>query len=230
MNINIQKKKHSYKEDIIDKMHIFDNFLSKKDFNIMNKIALKYIYPYDNNDNDNDNNRLNEFIKYGHTSVGKHPYYIPHWSITLTNEDFFNTYLLSILENSLNKKFYIKRIYCSLQDYGHIGNWHIDDCGNNTYTFTIYSNIENNDFQYYQNKKLYTDFFNDKTRKYTNNYNLDSSNTFEYNINDLKKNKSQIIDMIDNNDNNGYFHIKLHNTNNLSLKIVSQMIQKPLYH
>lgn len=84
-------------------------------------------------------------IYYGHSNTGNHPIFVPFWSCVFTHNEFFNKTIMDYLEKYTNKKFKIKRIYASFQTLRQIGNWHIDDSESNTYTFTLYVDINKKD-------------------------------------------------------------------------------------
>ena len=131
-NTNIDtniKTYHFGDENVI----VCNNFLSKTDFNTLKD---KLIYYLKNNDNTNK-------ICYNHTSIGWHPFFTPHWSISLTDDVFFSKHIMSKIRNVSDKftNLLIKRIYCSFQTSGQVGNWHYDDDSKGSYTVTIYCNI-----------------------------------------------------------------------------------------
>ena len=182
---NIQKKKY-----VIDntELYVFKNFLSDKDYNTcVNIIDSLLIKKWE----DTYSNNVSSTV-YGHSSIGWHPYYIPHWNITLSHNDFFRVYIFSKIRSicEWTKNLEIKRIYCSFQTAEQFGNWHYDDDKKNTYTFCLY---------YYLNR----DEIN-KDRKKT---------SLEQKCNELYSNifNNLTCKQLNDDDDDGYFHIKYDN-------------------
>jgi hypothetical protein len=116
-------------------LFVFENFLDDKDYNTLEQLLITLLR--------NDQNNNLSYIKFGHSSVGWHPNFIPHWSYDLTKEDFFCNFMLSKIRGLYDwtANLSVKRIYTSFQTAAQHGNWHIDDETDRDFTFTIYCNI-----------------------------------------------------------------------------------------
>ena len=68
------------------------------------------------------------------------PISTPFWMMTLTDDAFFNTQLLSKIQSKTGKKFTLQRVYANGQTFGQDGTYHQDDSSDDTYTFCIYIN------------------------------------------------------------------------------------------
>ena len=121
-------------------LFIINNFLSNSDLDKLSNILQAYLHSQD----DNNNVSVTSHIKFSHSSVGWHPYYSPHWNFNLTDNDFFSVYLLSKIRSisDWTQSLQLKRAYCSCQTSQQLGNWHYDDDKTNSYTFTLYYNMD----------------------------------------------------------------------------------------
>lgn len=188
-NTECYEHKMSKKEYILDntKLITFKNFLSDKDYNTCVRIILFHL----KNGVDTDssiNVSDNSLIHYGHSSIGWHYYYIPHWNFILTDNNFFNVYIFSKIRSicEWTKELEIKRIYCSCQSADQLGNWHYDDDEINTFTFVLYCNISR-------------DVISSSSSRFD-----DKCNELYLDAFDNSRDKK----IIDEDDNDGYFHIK----------------------
>ena len=75
---------------------------------------------------------------FGHTSTSKTGFNTPFWIMELNNYEFFTKQIKNKIEELLNKKFNIQRVYANGQTYGQDGSYHHDDERADTYTFCIY--------------------------------------------------------------------------------------------
>lgn len=186
---NVLREKSIYKLDESE-LIVFNNFLSENDFMKLREILIDYIRcktrAFATNVRSN--------FLFGHSSIGWHPYYVPHWNFDLTFNDFFRVYIYSKIKeiNEWTKDLQIKRIYCSCQTPEQVGNWHFDDKCSYSFTFTLYCNFNNNFM-----KDIYLEYY-----KCLNYLNKESKT-------DNSNNK---IETINNNDEDGYFHIKYSNS------------------
>ena len=80
---------------------------------------------------------------------GKSRDYTPKfWYLDLSNESFFNEYLLNKIRTLCQKDFQLKRIYANGQTFGQDGAFHQDDTEPNCFTFIMYINsIEEDDLE-----------------------------------------------------------------------------------
>lgn len=99
---------------------IYDNFLTEHELE-----KCKYIISQPN-------------WSFGHTSSSKTGFNTPFWIMELNNYEFFTKQIKNKIEELLNKKFSINRVYANGQTYGQDGSFHHDDERPNTYTFCIY--------------------------------------------------------------------------------------------
>ena len=104
-----------------DKIHIIDDFLTPEE---LEKCAEAVSRPA---------------WKFGQVSQSS-PISTPFWMMTLTDDEFFNTQLLSVIQNKTGKKFTLQRVYANGQTFGQDGTYHQDDTSDNGYTFCIYIN------------------------------------------------------------------------------------------
>ncbi len=173
-------------------LRVFTNFLSEDDFTKLREILTDYIRCKTRSFGTN----VRSNFVFGHSSIGWHPFYVPHWNFDLTFNDFFRVYIFSKIKAICDwtKNLQIKRIYCSCQTSEQTGNWHFDDKCPSSFTFTLYCNFNNN-------------FMKDIYFKYYNNC-LNSLNEKRKicNTNNTK------IENINKNDEDGYFHIKHSNS------------------
>ena len=88
---------------------IIDNFLSNTDFDMATQIIKSKQW------------------NYGHTSGGREKVNTPFWDIALNNEFFFTQHMVAIIEQKLNKKFKLHRVYANGQTYGQNGSYHQDE-------------------------------------------------------------------------------------------------------
>ena len=106
-----------------DNIHIFDDFLTPDE---LEKCAEAVSRPA---------------WKFGQVSQSS-PISTPFWMMTLTDDVFFNTQLLSKIQSKTGKKFTIQRVYANGQTFGQDGTYHQDDesKSGDSYTFCIYIN------------------------------------------------------------------------------------------
>lgn len=179
---------------------ICDNFLSETDFNTMKKLLYEAC----------DGN-----IKWGHSSVGYHPYTHTHFSTDLTDIKFFNTYMFNIIEETFNKKLSILRIYSSLQNAYDYGNFHIDDTTEGTFTFTTYCDFSTNARK--SDKDMFNDYYNIEISDYNTTNSSFSIDNYKqlYNVNKKYDNDKldSICESFNKKNYNGSFEIKIPNTN-----------------
>jgi hypothetical protein len=79
----------------------------------------------------------NKRFSYGHTSGYGEKITNQFFSI-YNEEDFFKIYIKEKIEAAVNRKFKLKRHYMHVQPFGLDGSYHIDDDGDNKWTFCIY--------------------------------------------------------------------------------------------
>ena len=154
----------------------FTDFLETRDYCKMKELLLHYLL----------RDKIYNIPKYGHTSIGWYPEYVPHWSITLTDNDFFNNYLFSKIRGlyKWTHDLTIKRIYVSIQVSGNTGNWHVDDQDDTSFTFVIYCNLNT----------------------------LSTASEGNYTIyNNVLRGSDRIDNISTKDDDDGYFHIKYPN-------------------
>ena len=128
--LNLEKKKHTTsvnKKGMYSDFIVFDNFLPDYYIKSFEEIVKNRI---------SDKN-----IQYWHSSMGYHPYSYTHWSTGWDNIKLINEDILEIIENKVNKKLKIKRVYSSFQGVQEYGLWHVDDEEDDNYTFTLYTSI-----------------------------------------------------------------------------------------
>jgi hypothetical protein len=77
--------------------------------------------------------------KFGQVSQSS-PISTPFWMMTLTDDVFFNTQLLSKIQSKTGKNFTLQRVYANGQTFGQDGTYHQDDASDDGYTFCIYIN------------------------------------------------------------------------------------------
>lgn len=173
---------------------VIKNFLSEKDFDTCVSIIRYHLK--DGEDCDTSISvSPSTLLTYGHSSVGWHPNYIPHWNFTLTSNDFFREYIFSKIKSlyEWTKEFEVKRIYCSCQTSDQFGNWHYDDHRENAYTFVLYCNISR-------------EMINNKCSGLDKKSNDAYIRRFDKLI-DARYAKAEDFNDEDNHEN-GYFHIK----------------------
>jgi hypothetical protein len=172
------------------------NILSNQEYCTLKTILLSHIRQHGDVD-------IISPVKYCHTSIGWHPYFVPHWNFDLTFHDFFNNLMMSKIRSIYDwtSNLEIKRIYCSMQTSEQPGNWHYDDDDDTAFTFCMYCSITLNDFFKY----------NLREGKSTNNiYDYINSIKLLEEENEENEENEEIINKI-NNDDDGYFHIKFPN-------------------
>lgn len=115
------------------RLSAFTDFLETRDFLRMKELLIAAIF----------GTGQGSKPAYGHTSIGWYPEYAPHWSVSLSNHDFFNNYLFSKIQElyKWTRDLTIMRIYTSIQVTGNTGNWHVDDNDPDSFTFVIYCNL-----------------------------------------------------------------------------------------
>jgi hypothetical protein len=172
-------------------MYLFKNFLNEKDLLKLQNILLDILTG--TKDPSIDRNKLG--MHYNHTSIGWHPYFCPHWSFDLTHNPFFSSYMMDIIRGLYDWTHNIQalRIYCSVQTATQYGNWHYDDSRPGYYTFCLYLNYNSKLTHINENFEIYKKHF-----KPIQNLTSDIEH-------------DNFIDKVNNNDNDGYFHIKIPN-------------------
>ncbi len=146
--------KRTFLENSLYEFTYFENILPESIFREMKKAIINILR--NSSMKKYENTKINlPSVYYGHSNNGDHPFFVPFWSCTLTDMEFFNTTIMNYLEKHMNKKFYVKRIYTSFQSMKQIGNWHIDDSDENSTTFTMYVDITKDDM------KINTNPYND---------------------------------------------------------------------
>jgi hypothetical protein len=176
----------------------FENFLTDDDFKIAKEIIHDNIH------------QERTAPQYGCTSIGWHPFFIPCWSLDLTNNDFFSKHILSEIRNidDWTSNFQVKRIQASFKSEGMNGQWHFDDDLISAYTFCLYFNFTSvgshpDTVEMFKNslQTINSDisFFTLHTEKKNKNKECDDSKN--YNIH-------QYLNNINCNDSGGYFMIK----------------------
>lgn len=103
----------------MENIKIYDDFLNEKQIIILQDI-LK-----------------NKKYKYGHSS-GYRELAVSNFFSTYNQEDFFLIYIKEKIEKIFSKKYKINRHYMHIQTFGLDGGFHIDDQGDNKYTFCLY--------------------------------------------------------------------------------------------
>lgn len=68
------------------------------------------------------------------------PISTPFWRMTLDDDEFFNTHLLSKIQDKTGKQFKLERVYANGQTFGQDGTYHQDAPEDGYYTFCIYIN------------------------------------------------------------------------------------------
>ena len=103
----------------MERIHIYDNFLSTPDMieclNIVKESKWKYGQLSDN------------------TIIGT-----PFWYMELIHNNFLKDIIKAKLEHITNKRFTVVRLYANGQTYGQDGDFHQDDTSLDTYTFCLY--------------------------------------------------------------------------------------------
>lgn len=128
---------------------------------------MENIFIFDNFLNENELNRVIEIIEtrvwhYGHTSGNREQIQNKFFS-THDLDIFFTEHLKEKIEKTVSQKLKIDRLYTHIQTFGQDGSYHIDNTGENKYTFCIYLNyitgvkfidetiIQNNNETIYEN-------------------------------------------------------------------------------
>lgn len=190
---NIDNNIHERKEKVYkldeNELRVFENFLSEQDFSKLKEIILDYIRI-----NESFGANIRSHIRFGHTSVGWHPYTVPHWNFNLQFNDFFSVYIFSKIKAICDwtKDLQIKRIYCSCQTSEQMGNWHYDDKHFNAFTFTLYCNIDSSFM-----KSISYEYYKNCMKSLTGKREIDDNNILEH---------------VNKDDQDGYFHIKYSNS------------------
>ena len=108
------------------------------------KNKMEKILVYDNFLKESEINRVMSIINdkswsWGHVSNKMETLTItPFWSIDLSEDEFFTSYLKKIFEDHFSKKFKLKRVYANGQTYGQDGTYHIDDENSLSTTVCLY--------------------------------------------------------------------------------------------
>lgn len=108
-----------------DQIHIFDNFLTQEEIQRCVDATKRPAW---------------SMSQISHSS----PDSTPFWMMALTDDPFFNSHLKSKIETTTNRKFAVQRIYANGQTFGQDGTYHRDSALDNSYTFCLYINGENN--------------------------------------------------------------------------------------
>lgn len=74
---------------------------------------------------------------FGHKSGNSDKFINLFFSYNIDNA-FFNEYIKTKIENTYSKKFKLNRNYMHIQSFGQDGGYHIDDIGDDKYSFCIY--------------------------------------------------------------------------------------------
>lgn len=106
----------------MDKINIYDNFLTNEELEKCRIITA------------------NPNWEYGHTSGTRNNSNIitPFWYMELNKNYFFTDQLKCKIEEKLNKKFKILRVYANGQTFGQDGSYHQDSENDKHITFCIY--------------------------------------------------------------------------------------------
>lgn len=65
---------------------------------------------------------------------------VKFWNCDLNENEFFSKYLLQYIENKVERKFTLERVYANGHTYGDDGSYHLDSCENDAYTFLLFAN------------------------------------------------------------------------------------------
>jgi hypothetical protein len=103
----------------MDEIVIIDDFLNNNELSVTNELINTFLW------------------KYGHTS-GDYEIITNSFFSTFNLNDFFSKYILQKINHSFSKHFTINRNYMHIQTFGIDGSYHIDDTGENKYTFCLY--------------------------------------------------------------------------------------------
>ena len=108
----------------MDNVEIIDDFFSLEDCvkifdNIINNENLSILIYRQNSNNQID---------------------VPFSILELSDNNYFNQYLKSIIEKRFEKSFELIRVYSVMQAYEQTSNYHYDDKRDNAYTFCYYIN------------------------------------------------------------------------------------------
>ena len=98
---------------------IIDNFLNEDEINKLNNILSNKSYTY------------------GHSSGYREQITIKFFA-SYNEENFFLIYMKEKIEKYFNKKYKVNRHYMHIQTFGQDGSFHIDDEGDNKFTFCLY--------------------------------------------------------------------------------------------
>ena len=101
-------------------LQIFDNFLSKGEFDTLTNEIREPKY------------------EWGHVSNGSSDSEYPWLIMNLNNNLFFNTFLKSKIEKTVNMTFNTQRIYMNGQMYGSESGFHVDITDTNGFTFLLF--------------------------------------------------------------------------------------------
>ena len=102
---------------IMNSIHIHENFLSSDEFTKVLEVIYKNGWKHDGKTSDNS------------------PRF---WFMDLIKNSLFTRDIFEKIQNTMNKKFKLQRVYANGQTYGQDGMFHIDDYRDDTYTFMIY--------------------------------------------------------------------------------------------
>ena len=84
------------------------------------------------------------YYKFGHSSGGDEKLSNSFFS-KINDEDFFLIYIKEKIEKIFSTKYKMNRHYMHVQTFGQDGGFHIDDNGDNKYTFCLYITNETNE-------------------------------------------------------------------------------------
>ena len=111
---------------LIINIRIIDNFLDNNELKTLNECII------------------NKHYKYGHSS-GPREKIVNRFFSVFNQEDFFLLHIKEKIEKIFSTKYKINRHYMHVQTFGLDGGFHIDDVGDNKYTFCLYITDETNE-------------------------------------------------------------------------------------
>jgi hypothetical protein len=135
----------------MERIKLFDNFFCNEHQRKIKYIIRSELWKAEFMTNKN-NIIINNYRMPNNTFKNFNPDW-PFWRIELEENSFFNDILKIIIDEKLNKKFILKRVYAVSQNYEQNSNYHTDyDCDDNkTFTFCYYinENIDDNHDGYF---------------------------------------------------------------------------------
>lgn len=105
----------------MNNIHVFDDFLTTEELDKCEKVLKCPAWTF------------------GQMSNSSH-FSTPFWIMMLSDDTFFNTQLLSKIQNKTGKMFTLIRVYANGQTFGQDGTFHTDSLLDDDYTFCIYIN------------------------------------------------------------------------------------------